>query len=134
MLRQATTMTRDADGWIPAIQCADAWILLSRVSCAIGFRQYASAIGSRIDGGDSADAMFLLQDVGASPKVAWEVVDGWPSDKDFGTSPVDTIFNSRQHKAVVRLAHYIPGFDQFDWSDLLVRGIRRLVDAKRTAS
>jgi hypothetical protein len=93
--------------------------LLRRLARSGTFLVFVGKLEQRIDEGRMSDALEILKEAGATSEVAWQIVDGWlEPGAELGPYP------SRETASAVRLAHFIPRFDEADWPTILKRALR----------
>lgn len=93
---------------------------LAEVERAPGFLDFSRELGARIAGAHMADALTMLQFVGAPAALAWRIVDGWeqpqriPGMLDQGL------------EAALRFACFVDSLDRYDWPALLEEALREV--------
>lgn len=99
---------------------SDAGETLARVRMSPAFRRFSDVVGARILRGRSIEALRMLVAVGASPKKANEIVEGWPTSEADARIPGMAI----AEEAACRLAHFVDRLEAHGWEELLKRAER----------
>lgn len=95
--------------------------ILETVLTRPSFVAFARIVGLRATRGRVEDAMRILTSLGASTRIAFEIVDGWAThSKQLQKSPeIDSLFMTIAQIEACRLACYIDDLDLYDWPGVL---------------
>ena len=87
-----------------------------------GFVAFAAILHNRVREGRSSEAFSMLRAIGCPPKIAHDLLEGWPTTEDEKrTPPVAGL--SVMEEAAVRFAFFVEDLNAHNWSELIRQAV-----------